>query len=160
VSLSDADRHAVGCLTQVVEVFGNDASWYNNASFLLPLIATIFVGVAGLATRRGEILGFAAFLGVVTLLMLPVVLMTWRQTPTAVLLTATMIVSMHDGRLLKSLRWADVTSIRERETQGNRRWEIAATGGERILLDGELERLPELVRLAQELARIGAPSEA
>jgi len=155
-----ADRQAVGSLPQVVSIFENEAGWYNNASFLLPLVATIVIGVAGLATRQGEILGFDAFLGAVTLLMIPVVLVTWNQTPTAVVLTATMIVSMHDGRLLKSLSWSEVTSVRERETQGNRRWEIAAASGERILLDGELERLPVLVQLAQELARGGARAEA
>jgi hypothetical protein len=149
---SSRDRAAVAALAQVLDVFENEASWYNNASFLLPFVATIVVGAAGLVTRRADVLGFAAFLGAVTLLMIPVVLTTWRRTPTAIAITNAMLVSLHHGRSLKAMAWSDVTSIRERETQGNRRWEIAAGDDDRILLDGELERLPELVQRARQLA--------
>ena len=146
------DQRAIAALAGVLHVSRNSTSWYNNASFLLPLAGAILVGLAGLISRRGDLLGFAAFLAVVTALMTPVVLAAWRQTPTAVAVTAAEIVSLHDGRVLKRLRWSAVRSVRERETQANRRWEIAGEDGERILLDGELEDLAELVRLARSLA--------
>lgn len=146
------DQRAVASMAGVLHVSRNTTSWYNNASFLLPLTASILACVAGLITRRGDFLGFAAFLAVVTALMTPVVLAAWRHTPTAVVVTTSGIVGLHDGRVLKALRWSDVRSVRERETQGNRRWEIASQDGERLLLDGELEGLAELVQLSLSLA--------
>lgn len=149
---SPRDRRAIASLPDVVRAFRNLSGWYNNASFLLPLAATVLVGLAGAITRSEELLGFAGFLAAVTVLMVPVVLAAWRQTPTVVVVTDSQIVSIHNGRVLKSLPWPTVTSVRQRETQGNLRWEIASAGGDRMLLDGELEDLDELVALAQRLA--------
>jgi hypothetical protein len=146
------DAAAIARITGMVRAFRNTTSWYNNASFLLPLLATVIVGIAFLITRRAELFGFALFLAVVTLAMLPVVLAAWRQTATTVVVAADTLVSLHGGRVLKSLPWASVIEIGERETQGNIRWEIRAADGSRVLLDGELDDLDELVRLARQLA--------
>jgi hypothetical protein len=146
------DDRAIAALPGVVASFRNTAHWYNNASFLLPLSATLAVGALGALRHSGELLGFATFLAVVTLAMVPVVLYGWHQTATAVVLTGQGVVSLHGGRVLKSFEWRRVTGVHERETQGNRRWEIATNDGERLLLDGELEDLERLIALAQQLA--------
>jgi len=151
------DDEAIGQIFDVVSVHRNTTSWYNNASFALPLAAAILVGLAGLVTRRSDVLGFAGFLCVVTLGMVPVVLVSWRSTPTAVVLSMAEITSLHEGRLLRGLPWSSVVAITRRETQGNVRW-IVSTGGEgRIALDGELEDLDGLVRIGCRLAGLPEP---
>lgn len=156
----DADGRAAAALTGVAGVFRNQTNWYHNASFLLPLAATVLVGAVGAATRNHELLGFAAFLAVVTAGMLPIVLLTWRQTATAVVLSEDGITTLHRGRLLKSLTWSAVQTIQRRETQGNVRWAIAADSGERILLDGEIENLPALLQLAHDLSGVDLDEQA
>jgi len=147
-----SDAEAIAALTGVVAIHRNTAHWYNNASFALPLAATLVVGLAGLALRRGDVLAFAGFLALVTAWMAPVVLATWRHTATAVVLTVDDITSLHDGRTLKALPWRDVRSVTRRETQGNVRWLVSAVDGERIALDGELEDLDGLIGEARRLA--------
>lgn len=151
-SISDQDTATIAAMSGVIGAFRNTTHWYNNASFLLPLVATLLVGALGALRRSPDLLGFAAFLGVVTVAMLPVVLAGWRQTATTVVVTERTIVILHHGRALKSLDWRKVTSVRQRETQGNIRWEIAADDGDRLFLDGELENLPRLVQLARQQA--------
>lgn len=146
------DAAAIAALPDVIAVHRNTTHWYNNASFALPLLAAIVVAAAGLILRRGDVLAFAGFLFAITLCMAPVVLVSWRQTPTAVVLTADRIVALHDGRVLKSLAWGDVRAVTRRETQGNVRWHVTAESGERITLDGELADLDGLLREAKRLA--------
>jgi hypothetical protein len=148
------DAAAIARIPGVVRSFRNTTSWYNNASFLLPLLATFVVGLAGLVTRRAELLGFAVFLAAVTTAMTPVVLAAWRQTATSVVVTAGQLVSLHNGRVLKTIAWDAVTAVGQRETQGNLRWEIAAGDTDRMLLDGELDNLEELVRLIRAFSRL------
>ena len=152
-----ADARTIAGMAGLVGVHRNPTNWYNNASFLLPAAGTVAAVVVGFILRSVEFFGFAAFIGVVTALMLPLVLATWRQTATAVVLTRDGITSLHQGRILKSLAWSDLVSIRRRETQGNVRWELAAAAGERILLDGEIDDLPALLRAAHRLS--GLPEE-
>ena len=146
------DGAAIAALSGVLQVHLNQTNWFNNASFALPLLAAVVVLLAGLVSRNSGLLGFAGFLFVITVCMAPVVLVSWRQTATAVVLTADGISSLHRGRLLKSLPWSAVTSVTRRETQGNVRWIVAAENGDRIALDGELERLDALVECARRLA--------
>jgi hypothetical protein len=110
------------------------------------------VAAAGALRRDPAFLGFAAFLAAVTALMIPVVLAGWRNTATAVVVTRSQLVTLHAGRKLKSLPWSRVSDVRQRETQGNVRWEIVAEGSEPILLDGEIDDLSRIIRLTHELA--------
>lgn len=149
---ASSDEQAIAAMAGVVQVHRNPTNWYNNASFALPLAAAVVVSIAGLVLRRGDVLAFAGFLFVVTACMVPVVLVSWRQTATAVVLSTEAITSLHAGRVLKSLPWSNVHSITRRETQGNVRWIVAADDGERLALDGELDQLDRLVAAAQRLA--------
>mgnify|MGYP001484383340 CR=1 FL=1 len=146
------DAAAIAALPGVIAVHRNTTHWYNNASFALPLLAAVVVSFVGLILRRGDVLAFAGFLFAVTLCMAPVVLVSWRQTPTTVVLTSQRITALHDGRALKSLAWPEVCSVTRRETQGNVRWHVAAESGERIALDGELDDLDGLLRETRRLA--------
>jgi len=154
--LAGGDTAAIAALPGVIAVHRNTTHWYNNASFALPLLAAVVVGLVGLALRRGDVLAFAGFLFVVTACMAPVVLVSWRQTPTAVVLTGDEIVALHDGRTLKRLAWTEVRGVTRRETQGNVRWHVTAATGERIALDGEIADLPGLLREARRLAGLPA----
>jgi hypothetical protein len=136
----------------VVQVHRNPTHWYNNASFALPFLATVVVVAAGAIFRRGDILAFAGFLAAVTLCMIPVVVISWRHTPTAVLLTEDGITSLHAGRELKMVPWSAVQAVTRRETQGNVRWMVTTQTGERLALEGELEDLPGLVEACRRLA--------
>jgi hypothetical protein len=156
-TLDRRDLEAVARLPDVVATFVNPTHWYQNASFLLPLVASASVGILGLLRRSLELGGFAAFLLAVSLLMVPIVLAGWRQTATVVALTSDGITALHHGRVLRSIEWKDVDQIGERETQGNIRWQISARDGNRILLDGELDDLPELIASARRLAGLVAP---
>src|SRR5438552_7882147 len=102
-SLTRGDEAAITAMSGVLQVHRNPTSWYNNASFALPLLAAIVVGIIGLALRNSGVLAFAGFLCAVTLCMVPVVFATWRHTATAVVLTTDSVTSLHDGRVLKSL---------------------------------------------------------
>jgi hypothetical protein len=135
-----------------IAAFANTANWYNNASFLLPLAAAIVVAAFGVLRRNSEVLGFAVFLAVITAVMVPVVLAGWRHTATVVVLTRDGIISLHNGRPLKAVEWKHVREVRQRETQGNVRWEITSSDGEALLLDGEIDDVPQVVRLARELS--------
>jgi hypothetical protein len=150
--LRSRDSAAVASMGGVVAVHTNPTSWYNNASFVLPLAVAMVAGLVGLITRRGEVLGFAAFLFAVTLGMVPVVLASWRHTATAVVLDQVGVTSLHEGKVLKSLRWQDVNAIERRETQGNVRRVIVTRSGDRLSLDGELEGLDGLIETAHRLA--------
>ena len=150
--LRPRDAKAVTSMEAAIAAFPNTADWYNNASFVLPLVATVVVAAFGILRRNPEALGFAAFLAVITTVMVPVVLAGWRNTATAVVLTRHEIASLHSGRLLKAVEWIHVREVRQRETQGNVRWEITTDDGEALLLDGEIDDLPRVVQLARQLS--------
>lgn len=152
IRLRPRDARAVAAVNGFVEAFPNTASWYNNASFLLPLAATVVVAVFAALRRSSELFGFAAFLGVITLAMVPVVLAGWRHTATAVVLSRDGIAALHDGRTLKSIPWNRVRTVRQRETQGNIRWEVTTGDDESLLLDGEIQNVERVVSLAKNLS--------
>jgi hypothetical protein len=154
VLTADGDEAVIATIDGVVAVHRNTTSWYNNASFALPLLATIVAALAGAVLRNLDVLAFAGFLLVVTLLMVPVVLTSWRHSATAVVLTRDDIRSLHAGRTLASLRWPDVTGVERRETQGNVRWLVQGANGQHITLEGELDNLDALLRATRRLAEL------
>jgi len=153
IDMQDAatEEEALAAIPGIVQVHRNPTGWYNNASFALPLAAALVVAIAGLILRRGDVLAFAGFLFAVTACMVPVVLVSWRQTATMVVVGADGITSLHGRHVLKSLPWTVVRSITRRETQGNVRW-IVAADDDRLALDGELDHLDRLGATAQRLA--------
>ena len=82
-----ADQAAIGRLPGVERVYLNHSRWWQNASFALPLLAAVLTLGFGLLFDSTEALGFGLFATAVTLIMVPVVLLTWRGTSTAIALT-------------------------------------------------------------------------
>jgi hypothetical protein len=138
-------------------VHSNQTSWWNNASFALPALgAALSLGV-GLIARSPEALGFGAFLAVVTLAMLPVVLLTWRRTPTAIVLTRSRVVALHAGHPLREIPWSALARI-ERADYDNIKWRLRPAEGDHLSIEAELDDVERLIERASALSGI-APSE-
>ncbi len=155
--LQEADRAAIAALDGVQSVHANLTSWWNNGSFALPALGAALALLGGLVARSPEALGFGAFLLVVTLAMLPVVLLTWRRTPTAVVLTGSAVVALHHGRTLRAIPWGALARI-ERADYDNIKWRLRPLAGDHLSIEAELEDVAALIRRASELSGL-APSE-
>jgi hypothetical protein len=151
-----ADRAAIESMEAVVAVHLNESHWWNHASFALPLLGAIAFVAFGLLTDRAEATGFGLFLAGITLFMLPVVLLTWRGTPTAIVLTRDRATALHSGRILREVAWADIDRIERFETMGNVRWKLIPREGQHLTVEGEIEDVPGLIERAQELSGVTA----
>lgn len=157
-ALGRADAAAIAALPDVVVVHANESHWWNHASFALPLLGCIGFVAAGWLFDSLEATGFGLFLGGITVFMLPVVLITWRGTPTAIVLTRTGALALHDGRTLREVQWATLDHIDRVETMGNVRWRLVPREGQHLAIEGEIADVPGLVARARELAGL-APAE-
>lgn len=154
------DAAALANLDDVVSVHPYTAHWYSNATFVLPLLAALGTLIAWAATGSGELLGISIFFAVVTLIMLPLVYLTWARTPTVIVLRRDGVDAWHQGRLLKRLAWRDVSDVRRKETMGNVRWYVVGRDEEHLSIEGEFAELEALLAGARRLARLPAPTEA
>lgn len=155
---NSADLEAIEAMDGVVAVYPNESHWWNHASFALPLLGAVFFVAFGLALGKAEALGFGLFLGAITVFMLPVVLLTWRGTPTAIVLTRERAVALHAGRTLRDVAWADVERIDRVETMGNVRWKLMPREGQHLSIEGEIADVPGLIERAHELAGLAPTS--
>ncbi len=148
-TLHELDAAEVAAMPDLVRVFINDARWWQNASFALPLLGFILATGAGLLLGSAEALGFGLFLGAVTLLMVPVVLLTWRGTATAIVLREGGVVSMHRGRELEAFAWPELRRIERVEYLGNVRHKLLYGDEDRFLtVESEIEGAEVLVDTA------------
>lgn len=152
-----ADQAFVDALDEaLVALHPNESHWWNHASFALPLLGAIAFVAIGLLTGKAEATGFGLFLAGITVFMLPVVLLTWRATATAIVLTDRRALALHDGRILREVAWADVERIERIETLGNVRWKFLPREGQHLTVEGEIVDVPGLVARAEELAGVTA----
>jgi hypothetical protein len=148
--LDRRDTVAVAALTDVDTVYVNDSRWWQNASFALPLLVCVIALGVGLALRSPEAIGFGLFLAVVTLIMVPVVLLT-RDGATA----------LHHGRVLHELRWPELRRIERVEYLGNTRHKLVHGADERFLtVESEIEGADDLVDRAFALSGLPRASAA
>lgn len=150
------DADAIEAMQDVVSVHVNLAHWWNNASFVLPLLVAVVSLAIGLVLGAGEAIGFGLFALAVTALLLPVVALTWRRTPTAVVLTRRCATALHGGRVLRELEWASLAVI-ERADYGNVRWRLRPREGAHLSIEAELSSIDGLIDHAYELS--GLPRE-
>lgn len=150
------DAGAIEAMQDVVSVHVNLAHWWNNASFVLPLLVAVVSLVIGLLFGFGEATGFGLFALAVTALLLPVVALTWRRTPTAVVLTRRGATALHGGRVLREVDWASLAVI-ERADYGNVRWRLRPREGDHLSIEAELSSVDRLIDHAYELS--GLPRE-
>lgn len=153
-----ADQQAIEAMDDVLAVHLNDSHWWNHASFVLPLLGAVVFVVIGLLSGTAEATGFGLFLGGITVFMLPVVLMTWRGTPTAIVLTRERATALHSGKALRAVAWADIDRIERFETMGNVRWKLIPREGQHLTVDGEITDVPGLIEHAEELSGVSASS--
>ena len=160
-ALGTADRAFVqASADRVVAVHANEAHWWNNGSFALPLLGALACVAFGLIFGIAEATGFGLFLGAIALFMLPVVLLTWRNSATSIVLTKAGAVALHNGGVLRELRWADVHLIDCVDTLGNLRWRIHPREGQHLAIEGEIADVPGLIEAAQRLSGYQPRGEA
>ena len=152
-ALGPADRaFATSSAERVIAVHANETHWWNNGSFALPLLGALACLAFGLVFGVGEATGFGLFLGAIALFMLPVVLLTWRNSATSIVLTDAGAYALHNGAVLRQLHWADVHLIDRVDTMGNLRWRIHPREGQHIAIEGEIADVPGLIQAAQRLS--------
>ena len=85
--------------------------------------------------------------------MLPIVVITWRNTATLIVLTDELIFSLHRGKVLHSLEWADLTGIEQIEYLGTSRFKLKhGSDGEFLTIENDVENSIELVDRSFELS--------
>ena len=146
--LHPRDRIAIRGLRDVRYVFVNDARWWQNASFALPFGGSVLTLLVGLVIGSAEAIGFGVFLAVVTVIMIPVVLFTWRSTATAIVLTRDGAHALHLGRELHRLAWAELRRIDEVNYLGNTRYKLLHGEDEFMTVESEIAGQAELVDAA------------
>ena len=163
------DAAAIEGLPDVVCVYVNDSRWWQNASFALPLLVAVASLLVGVVFQRAEGIGFGLFAAIVTLIMAPVVLLTWRSTATAIVLTKHGASALHLGRVLHHVDWADLQRIERVEYLGNTRYKLVHGDTEFLTVESEIEDSAHLVETAFALSGVprqhppagdGAPGES
>ena len=145
----------VGALPDVVRVFPNPSYWWQNATFALPLIVTAVALIVGFVFGVTELVGFGLFGAVVTMIMVPVVMLTWRSTATSIVLTRSGALALHEGRPLHRLDWTDLRRIEVVEYLGNTRYKLVhGEDEEYLLVESEIEDGEALVDEAFALSGI------
>ena len=136
------------------------ASWYNNATFVFPLLAVIVASIIWLVTGSGEAGGAAIFFLVVTAAMLPVVFITWQRQTTAVIVHEEGVTALHAGFEQQTIEWDELRSVRRVETMGNVRWYLDGAGEEHIVIEGEIAEREDLLDAARAklTGRDGSPN--
>ena len=158
-ALDDRDAAAIASMPDLQRVFVNDSHWWQNASFALPMLGFLLSTTAGLILGSAEALGFGLFLGVVTLIMVPVVLLTWRGSATAIAVRDRGIASLHHGRVLEQFEWSELRRIERVEYLGNVRHKLLYGDEDRFLtVESEIEDADALVDAA--FACSGLPRQA
>jgi len=155
------DAAVVRGLPDVVRVFPNPSYWWQNASFALPLLVTLVSLIVGFIFGITELVGFGLFGAVVTLIMVPVVMLTWRGTATSIVLTRSGALSLHEGRPLHRLDWSELRRIERVEYLGNTRYKLVHGEDEQFMVvESEIEDGEALVDEAFALSGIPRQSTA
>jgi hypothetical protein len=149
------DAELVRALPDVVSVYPNPSYWWQNASFALPLLVTVVSLGIGLIFGITEMVGFGLFGAVVTAIMVPVVLLTWRGTATSVVLTRSGALALHEGKPIHRLDWSDLRRIERVEYLGNTRYKLVHGEDEQFMvIESEIEGGANLVDEAFALSGI------
>jgi len=160
-SIREKDAKYVASLRDVVRVFPNPSYWWQNASFALPLLIAVASLAVGLIFGVTEALGFGLFALVVTAIMVPVVLLTWRGTATSIVLTSTGAFALHEGKPIHELSWTELRRIEKVEYLGNTRYKLVHGDEDRFMVvESEIQDGEGLVEQAFALSGIPRQSAA
>ncbi len=148
--LRRADAEALDRYAGVRSTHTYEASWYHNATFVFPLLAVAIAGVVWLVTGSGEAGGAAIFFLVVTVVMLPVVFVTWQRQTTAVIVHEDGVTALHQGSEQLTVAWVELRGVRRVETMGNVRWYLDGADEQHIVIEGEIADREALLSAAQQ----------
>jgi hypothetical protein len=154
--LRPRDAAALNARPGAIRAHGYEGGWYNNATFVFPALASLLALVAWPIAGAAELLGIGLFFLGVTGVMLPLVALTWRRTPTLIVLDADRIEALHQGEPRQALAWDEVNEVRRVETMGNVRWYVISRDGDHLTLEGEIADLEALLAAARRLAGLPA----
>lgn len=154
--LRPRDAEAVAARPGTIRAHSYEGGWYNNATFVFPVVASVGALIAWLVVGGTELLGISIFFLVVAGVMLPLVGLTWQRTPTVIVLGAEEIEALHQGEPRGALAWRDVSAVRRVETMGNVRWYVVGGDEEHLTLEGEIADLASLLAEARRLAGLPA----
>tara|TARA_B100000530_G_C15931167_1_gene476968 strand:+ start:2420 stop:2959 length:540 start_codon:yes stop_codon:yes gene_type:complete len=152
--LHSQDRKIVDTMPSIVQFFPNHSRWWQNASFALPLIIAVISTCLGFLIQIDELIGFGIFLAVVTLIMFPVVLMTWRNTATLIVISSDRISAFHRGKLMKEISWGHLDRVERVEYLGNTRHKVVAKNEDFLSIENEIEHSEDLIELLFLLSKI------
>jgi len=153
------DAEVIRALPDVVSVYPNPSYWWQNASFALPLLVTVVSLGVGFALGITEMVGFGLFGAVVTAIMVPVVLLTWRGTATTVVLTRSGALALHEGKPIHRLEWSELKRIEIVEYLGNARYKLVHGEDDQFMvIESEIDGGEALVDEAFALS--GIPRQA
>ena len=153
------DAAAVAARPATIRAHSYEGGWYNNATFVLPLLASLGSLIGWAVLGGTELLGISIFFLIVTGVMLPLVWLTWQRTPTVIVLGATQIEALHQGEARQALPWSEVQAVRRMETMGNVRWYVVGAEEAHLTLEGEIAGLDTLLAEARRLAGLDEPAE-
>jgi|TARA_B110000263_G_scaffold249928_1_gene269318 hypothetical protein len=148
------DQNHIAKQKDVTSVYINNSHWWQNASFALPFIIGLISIIIGLILENAGAKGFGFFLLVVTLIMLPVVLLTWHSTATSIYLTKDNIVALHLGKVLKKIYWKNLTAIDTIEYLGNKRYKLVQNTDIYLVIDSEFTDVPKLLQEIKQISGI------
>jgi hypothetical protein len=155
------DAAVIAEMPGVAGVYINPSHWWQNASFALPALITALSLVGGRLFGSGEATGFGLFALAVTVIMTPVVLLTWRGTATSIVLTREGATALHEGRVLHEAPWSALRRIERVEYLGNTRFKLVHGEDDRFLtVESEIEDAAALVEQAFVLSGIPRQSGA
>ena len=152
--LHSQDQKIINTMSSIIQFFPNYSLWWQNASFALPLIIAIISTSLGFLIRIDELIGFGIFLAVVTLIMFPVVLMTWRNTATLIVIFSDRVSAFHRGKLMKEISWTHLDRIERVEYLGNTRHKVVAKNEDFLSIENEVENAEDLIELLFVLSKI------
>ena len=158
--LRPRDAAALDARPGALRAHSYEGGWYNNATFVFPALASLLALIAWPIAGASELLGIGLFFLVVTGVMLPLVALTWRRTPTLIVLGPERIEALHQGEARQALAWEDVAAVRRVETMGNVRWYVVGRDEDHLTLEGEIADLEALLAEARRLAGLPAVDAA
>ena len=146
MSLRDADEQYISEQNNIKDVFINSSYWWQNASFVLPLLLGSISYIFGQIFDNSGAKGFGIFLIIVMIVMLPVVWLTWRSTATSISFTDKEIIALHLGKVLKKITLDNLQSIETIEYLGQRRYKLVESDEIFFTIDNEFDDVSEIIK--------------
>jgi hypothetical protein len=148
------DQEYIDNQKNVRRIYINNSYWWQNASFVLPLIIGSSSLLFGIILNNSGAKGFGIFLLIVMIIMLPVVWLTWKSTTTSIYLTNKEIIALHLGKILKKIQLDKLQSIATIEYLGNKRYKLIENIDTYLTIDSEFNNIPQMLEEIEKMTGI------